>query len=61
MLEQLPGQLREVMLLRVAAGLTAEETGSALGMTAGAVRVAQHRALTKMRMMAGRELEVSHD
>ena len=27
----------------------AEETGAALGMTAGAVRVAQHRALTKMR------------
>lgn len=49
LLEQLPGTLREIMLLRVAAGLTAEETGAALGMTAGAVRVAQHRALTRMR------------
>lgn len=51
LLEQLPDTLREIMLLRVAAGLTAEETGAALGMTAGAVRVAQHRALTKMRQV----------
>ncbi len=49
LLNRLPENLREIMLLRVAAGLTAEETGAALGMTAGAVRVAQHRALTKMR------------
>ncbi len=49
MLDELPDNLREIMLLRVAAGLSAEETGAALGMTAGAVRVAQHRALTKMR------------
>lgn len=51
MLDQLPDTLREIMLLRVAAGFTAEETGAALGMTAGAVRVAQHRALTKMRQL----------
>src|SRR4051812_18980846 len=44
LLDQLPPNLREIMLLRVAAGFTAEETGAALGMTAGAVRVAQHRA-----------------
>jgi RNA polymerase sigma-70 factor (ECF subfamily) len=49
LLEQLPDRLREVMTLRVGAGMTAEETGAALGMSAGAVRVAQHRALTKMR------------
>jgi RNA polymerase sigma-70 factor (ECF subfamily) len=49
LLDQLPDRLREVMVLRVGAGLTAEETGAALGMSAGAVRVAQHRALTKMR------------
>src|SRR6478752_5322138 len=51
LLDQLPENLREIMLLRVAAGLTAEETGAALGMTAGAVRVAQHRALAKMRLL----------
>jgi RNA polymerase sigma-70 factor, ECF subfamily len=49
LLHQLPDRLREVMMLRVGAGMTAEETGAALGMSAGAVRVAQHRALTKMR------------
>jgi RNA polymerase sigma-70 factor (ECF subfamily) len=52
LLDQLPHNVREIMLLRVAAGLSAEETGAALGMTAGAVRVAQHRALTKMRQLA---------
>jgi RNA polymerase sigma-70 factor (ECF subfamily) len=52
MLARLPEHLREIMVLRVASGLSAEETGAALGMTAGAVRVAQHRALTKMRQMA---------
>ncbi len=61
LLEQLPPQLREVMLLRVAAGLTAEETGAALGMRPGAVRVAQHRALSKMRALACQVQEVSHD
>ncbi len=61
LLNQLPGNLREVMLLRVAAGLTAEETGAALGMTPGAVRVAQHRALARMRKNATSLMEVRHD
>lgn len=52
LLGRLPDNLREIMLLRVAMGLSAEETGAALGMTAGAVRVAQHRALAKMRQLA---------
>jgi RNA polymerase sigma-70 factor (ECF subfamily) len=52
LLRKLPKNLREVMVLRVASGLSAEETGAALGMTAGAVRVAQHRALVKMRELA---------
>ncbi|MDQ4084432.1 MAG: RNA polymerase sigma factor ShbA [Actinomycetota bacterium] len=52
LLEELPERLREVVVLRVAAGMTAEETGRSLGMTAGAVRVAQHRALTRLRKMA---------
>ena len=41
-----------MLVLRVAVGLSAEETGRAMGMTAGAVRVAQHRALVKMREIA---------
>lgn len=49
MLDQLPPPQGEILRLRVAAGLSAEETGAVLGMTAGAVRIAQHRALTKLR------------
>lgn len=52
LLEELPEKLREVVVLRVAAGMSAEETGRSLGMSAGAVRVAQHRALTRLRQMA---------
>ena len=52
LLDVLPDSLRELMVLRVAVGLSAEETGRALGMTPGAVRVAQHRALQKLRTAA---------
>jgi RNA polymerase sigma-70 factor (ECF subfamily) len=47
--EQLPERFQEILMLRVAAGLSAEETGAVLGLSAGAVRVAQHRALTRLR------------
>lgn len=49
LMTQLPEQQREILTLRVAVGLSTEETAAALGMTTGAVRVAQHRALTKLR------------
>jgi RNA polymerase sigma-70 factor (ECF subfamily) len=49
LLDLLPPSHRDVLLLRVAVGLTAEETGRALGMSAGAVRVTQHRALNRLR------------
>ncbi len=52
LLSVLPDHLREIVLLRVAVGLSAEETGRALGMTPGAVRVAQHRALARLRAAA---------
>jgi RNA polymerase sigma-70 factor (ECF subfamily) len=52
LLARLPEQAREIILLRVAAGMSAEQTGEVLGMTAGAVRVAQHRALARLRLMA---------
>jgi RNA polymerase sigma-70 factor, ECF subfamily len=43
---------REIVVLRVAVGLSAEEVGGTLGMTAGAVRVAQSRALAHLRTLA---------
>ena len=58
LLDRLPANLRELLLLRVAVGLSAEETGRALGMTPGAVRVAQHRALTRLRTYAADEVTV---
>lgn len=52
LLAVLPDQQRELLLLRVIGGLSAEETGRALGMSPGAVRVAQHRALARLRAVA---------
>lgn len=52
LLAQLPEHLRELLILRVVTGLSAEETGNVLGMSAGAVRVAQHRALARLRALA---------
>ena len=43
---------RELIVLRVAVGLTADEVGEVLGMSAVAVRVAQSRALSRLRMLA---------
>ena len=54
LLALLPSNLRTIVMLRVASGLSAEETGAAMGMTPGAVRVAQHRALSRMRDLARR-------
>ncbi|MFC7218892.1 sigma-70 family RNA polymerase sigma factor [Streptomyces polyrhachis] len=53
LLARLPETQRELVLLRVAVGLSAEETGQVLGMSPGAVRVAQHRALSRLRALAG--------
>jgi RNA polymerase sigma-70 factor, ECF subfamily len=55
LLDQLPGHLRDLVILRIVSGLSAEETGNALGMSAGAVRVAQHRALARLRALAVEE------
>lgn len=52
LLDLLPPAQRELLVLRVAVGLSAEETGAVLDMTAGAVRVAQHRALARLRVLA---------
>jgi RNA polymerase sigma-70 factor (ECF subfamily) len=44
---------RELIVLRVAVGLSAEEVGGVLGMSAAAVRVTQSRVLARLRGMAG--------
>jgi RNA polymerase sigma-70 factor, ECF subfamily len=49
LLEILPAKQREILILRVVVGLSAEETAAAVGATAGAVRVAQHRALSRLK------------
>lgn len=40
---------REIVVLRLIVGLSAEETAAVIGSTAGAVRVAQHRAMAKLK------------
>ena len=57
LLNRLPDRMREVLMLR-AAGLSAEQVGERVGMTANAVRVAQHRAGAKLR--ADLEESVEH-
>ena len=57
LMEQLPGQQREVLVMRVAVGMSTEETAAALGMTPGAVRVTQHRALARLRTLIGTDLD----
>jgi RNA polymerase sigma-70 factor, ECF subfamily len=52
LLARLPDGQRRLILLRVVTGLSAEETGYVLDMTPGAVRVAQHRALARLRQLA---------
>ncbi|GBE65822.1 ECF RNA polymerase sigma factor SigD [Mycobacterium sp. MFM001] len=49
LLEVLPDKQREILILRVVVGLSAEETATAVGTSAGAVRVAQHRALARLK------------
>ncbi|MEV4316072.1 sigma-70 family RNA polymerase sigma factor [Actinocrispum sp. NPDC049592] len=48
-LDVLPSKQREIVVLRVVVGLSAEETADTIGSTPGAVRVAQHRALARLR------------
>ncbi|MBO0840078.1 MAG: sigma-70 family RNA polymerase sigma factor [Sciscionella sp.] len=55
----LPAKQREIVVLRVVVGLSAEETAVAVGSTPGAVRVAQHRALTRLRKLATAAEEVA--
>ena len=49
LLSVLPEKQREILILRVVVGLSAEETAEAIDSSPGAVRVAQHRALARLR------------
>lgn len=49
LLAVLPPKQREILTLRIVVGLSAEETAEAVGSTPGAVRVAQHRALARLK------------
>lgn len=49
LLATLPDKHREILILRLVVGLSAEETAAAVGSTAGAIRVAQHRAIAKLK------------
>jgi RNA polymerase sigma-70 factor (ECF subfamily) len=49
LLQTLTQRQREVLVLRIAVGLSAEETAQVVRSTPGAVRVTQHRALNRLR------------
>ncbi|MEV0155184.1 RNA polymerase sigma factor ShbA [Micromonospora sp. NPDC050686] len=57
LLDRLPDVQREIVTLRVAVGLPAEDVGAIVGMTAAAVRVAQSRALARLRTLAADGLD----
>lgn len=51
LLANLTDAQREIIVLRLAVGMTSEEAARVLSSTPGAVRVAQHRALEKLRRL----------
>ena len=55
LLAHLPEKQREILVLRTVVGLSAEETAIAVSSTPGAVRVAQHRALARLRRVIAEE------
>jgi RNA polymerase sigma-70 factor (ECF subfamily) len=58
LLHRLTPRQREVLVLRIAVGLSAEETAQVVGSTPGAVRVTQHRALNRLRGVIGGPLDI---
>ncbi|TDQ00542.1 sigma factor-like helix-turn-helix DNA-binding protein [Labedaea rhizosphaerae] len=49
LMNRLSDRQRDILAMRLLAGLSSRETGQAMRMTAGAVRVAQRRALNLLR------------
>ncbi|MBA3529695.1 MAG: sigma-70 family RNA polymerase sigma factor [Propionibacteriaceae bacterium] len=56
LMKRLPAKMREVLLLR-ASGATAKSVAQVLGMSPGAVNVAHHRAVARMRQLASESTE----
>lgn len=52
LLDDLTATQREIIVLRVAAGLSAEEVGAVIGKTPAAVRMTQSRAMARLREWA---------
>lgn len=59
LLDALPPTQRDVLLLRVIAGLSCAETAEALGLTVGSVRVIQYRGMTALRRRMTSETAVA--
>lgn len=55
LLHTLPDRQRDILILRIVVGLSAEETAQVIGSTPGAIRVAQHRALSRLRTLLASE------
>jgi RNA polymerase sigma-70 factor (ECF subfamily) len=51
LLDVLPEDHRKILALRVVLGLSANETAEVMNSTPGAIRVTQHRALTRLRTL----------
>ncbi len=51
LLQLLTPRQREVLILRIAVGLSVAESAEAVGSTAGGVRITQHRALSRLRVL----------
>ncbi|NKQ52753.1 RNA polymerase subunit sigma [Amycolatopsis sp. K13G38] len=51
LLPNLPSLDRDIVVLRVATGLSASDTAAVLGLSDAEVRVAQHRALSRLRSL----------
>jgi RNA polymerase sigma-70 factor, ECF subfamily len=50
LVKQLPNDQQDLLALKIAGGLTAEEVGAVLGKSAGAVRVELHRIIKRLRV-----------
>jgi RNA polymerase sigma-70 factor (ECF subfamily) len=61
LLARLTPDQREVLLLRVAAGRSADEVGAIMGRSAVSVRVAQHRALARLRQLAAADVAAGRE
>lgn len=57
LLAQLTERQREVLVLRTVVGLSTEEVAGTVNSSPGAVRITQHRALNRLRMLLGADAD----